>query len=136
MVLPTYCINENTPAVPAGESGGVAVFCPSPVRLSKGVPFALHGVFAVPKNEALEFPEHLLRAVVVLLRGPSPVTRSVGDGQLLFDDDLIEDGNLVRGYFNLDLFSFFGLAREPGRFWVCASIFRHISNVVTVESVR
>jgi hypothetical protein len=133
--FPTYGRIGGTPRIPPGEDGGIAICCPSPVRLGTGTAFALYGAFAVRGDEAGRFPGHLLQAAVVLLRGPMPVTRRVGEGQLLFEEDVVRDGDLVRGYFNLDLFSFFGLVREPNRYWVNASIFGHVSDVATVEIV-
>ena len=62
-----------------------------------------------------------------------PETRNVGFRQLLFDEDLVDAGESVSGYFNLDLFELFDLSKEPNRYWVNASIFQYVSNTVTVE---
>jgi hypothetical protein len=134
-VFPSFVVHANTPEAAFGKEGGIAIACPSPVRLGNRTPFALHGVFVLPGEEARAFSRHLLRGVVVLLRGPMPATRSVGEGQVLFDDDLIEKGGLVRGYFNIDMFTLFELIREPCHYWVSASILGQVSNIVGVEVV-
>jgi len=131
--FPSFSRNPNSPALPQGEDWGAAIYCPPIISLDQGEPFALHGALSVPKSEAVQFPGHLLQAAVVLLRGPMPATRSVGFRQLLFDEDLDDQGDLVRGWFNLDLFGLFDLIPAPNRYWVNVSIFQYVSNTVPVE---
>jgi hypothetical protein len=125
--LPRYRKHEKSPNV--GPAGGIAVYS-APV--ASGV-FAVHGAFAVPAARAARFPGHILNAAVLLLRGPYPATWSVGSGELLFADDATVDGGLIRGYFNVDLFDVFNLMLEPNLYRVSASIFEHISEIVSVE---
>jgi hypothetical protein len=127
--LPSYSPHPNTPIIEVGPTGGIAIASP---EVATDV-FAVHGAFAVPAERAGSFHGHLLRAAVLLLRGPYPATWSVGTGELLFSDDLVEDGSLVRGYFNLDLFEIFNLMTEPNMYRLSVSIFENVSNIVTVE---
>jgi len=131
--LPSFSRHPDTPSLPGGQEYGAAIHCPPVISLAIREPFVLHGTFTVPKDDALSFQEHTLQAAVVLLRGPMPETRNVGFRQLLFDEDLVDAGESVSGYFNLDLFELFDLSKEPNRYWVNASIFQYVSNTVTVE---
>ena len=133
--FPTFSRRAETPPLKAGPEGGIAIACPRIVHLGSSTVMPLYGVFLLPKREAGRFGPHLLNGVVILLRGPDPATRSAGDGRFLFEDDLVDEGERVRGHFNLDLFAHFGLPREPARYWVSASILRHVSEVVTVEAL-
>ena len=134
-IFPSFTRHSRTPPLAPGPEGGVAIASAPFVYLASAGAFPLHGVFLVPKKDAAQFAGHLQDAVVVLLRAPCPQTRGVGEGLLLFDDDLIDEGDWVRGYFNLDLFAHFGLEKEPGRYWISASILGRVSPVVTVEVV-
>lgn len=89
----------------------------------------------IPESEETKTNVHILQAVVVLLRGSSLASRQVGEGEVLFPNDVRRDNGLIFGHFNLDLFSHFNLARQPGNYWISASIFGHVSNIVSVEVV-
>jgi len=133
--FPIFTRHPDSPPLAPAREGGVAIASAPVLYLGSSTAFPLHGVFRVPKEDAGQFAGHLQDAVVVLLRGACRQTRSVGKGLLLFEDDLIDEGDWVRGYFNLDLFAHFGLEREPGRFWITASILGRVSPVVTVDVV-
>ncbi len=122
---------------PQFEPPGIAISCPAIVTLSKtDNVLPLYGSFAVPAKTASEFSRHLMQAAVILIRGPQPATLNVGREELLFGDDLVEEGEMVRGFFSLDLFDFFNLLQVPNRYHVSASIFQYISSVLTVDVVR
>jgi hypothetical protein len=132
--FPSYQRNENSPSIHP-ISGGIAIASVPVVKLRKAPVFPLFGSFTVPKKSASEFHGHLLQAVVILLRGPHPVTRNLGGGELLFEDDLLEEEERIHGFFNLDLFAFFNLVEAPNRYRVNVSIFQYLSNVLTVDVV-
>lgn len=131
--FPSFRRHARSLDLPAGAPGGIAIACPPRIYTATSSVLPLYGTLRVARAEAEGFCGHLLRAVTVLLRGPFPATVNVGDGQLLFDEDLADEGELKRAYFNLDLFSSFNLLRVPNRYWVSASIFQHVSNIVSVE---
>lgn len=132
---PNYRRNESSPGL--SRSGpGIAISCPPVVRLGTDPVFALHGSLEVPKKEAARFRGHLLQAVVILLRGPYPAVLNVGSSDLLFPDDLEEAGENIRGFFSLDLFDFFNLLQVPNSYFVSASIFRYLSDVMAVDVVK
>ena len=132
MDFPNYRKNENSPLL---SLPGIVVSSPKVVKLGGTPEFPLFGSFVLPKKEASEFPENLLQAVVVLIRGPNAAVRNVGNGELLFPDDLIEAGENVYGFFNLELFAFFNLMQVPNRYFVSASILNHVSDVLAIDVV-
>lgn len=132
--FPAYQRNENSPSMNPFSSG-IAITSVPVVELGKTPVFPLFGSFIVPKKSASEFHGHLLQAVIILLRGPNPTTRNLGKGELLFEDDLLEEGDGIRGFFNLDLFDFFNLLKTPNRYRVSASIFQYLSDVLTIDVV-
>ena len=127
--LPSYRLHNDTPDINVGPTGGIAIAAEPKVSDV----FPIHGAFAVPKARAEDFEGHLLKAVVLLVRGPYPASCNVGAGELLFADDLVEDGDWIRGYFNVDLFKLFNLMTEPNLYRVSASIFENVSEVISVE---
>lgn len=131
--FPSYHRHDLSPSLPAEAGAGIAIASSPTVSGRQGEPFPLFGTFRVPRTETATFQRHLLQAVVVLVRGPLPMTRNVGTNELLFAEDLLEEGDFVRGFFNFDLFHAFNLPRERNRFWVSASILRYVSNVLSVE---
>ena len=132
--FPGYKKNQNSPAI--GYSEGIAISSKPVIEIGNDATFPLYGSFSVSKKAASEFHPHLLRAVVILLRGPNPVTLNIGTGQILFNDDLINEGEYIRGFFNLDLFNFFSLAKVPSRYYVNASIFQYVSDVITINVIE
>lgn len=132
LTYPSYRMNEKSPVLDPAMPG-IAVSAPPVVEPGRGQAFELHGSFLVAREEVAWFTGNLLQAVVILLRGPQPATLNVGTGELLFPDDLVETGDFIQGFFHLDLFDFFNLVRVPNRYFVSASIFRHLSGVVTVD---
>jgi hypothetical protein len=126
--LPSYRACPQSPELPP-HSAGIAIAAPA--RVSRAFP--LYGAFAVPLESAAGFAGHLLNAAVVLIRGPYPAVWNVGAGELLFEDDLVEEGGLVFGYFNVDLLRVFNLVGDPNVYRLTASIFEYVSEVVTVE---
>lgn len=123
-------VDESPPAPPAG---GIALVAPSSVPESGVLP--VYGSFLIEKSVAAEFGRNALRAVVLLVRNPLPATLAVADGRLVFDDDLQDEGEHTRGFFNVELFDAFALEREQSRYWVSASIFGHTSDVVTIDVI-
>ena len=116
---------------PEVASPGIAIWAPSSIPSSGQ--FAVSGSFSVSSQEAVDFRGHLMKGVVLLVRGPYPQAINVDASRVLFDDDLREEGGFVRGFFNLDLFEHFGLVRDPNRYWLSASVLGHASNVLTIE---
>lgn len=133
MNFPSYRRCENSPVL---DHPGIALATPKVVVLGRAAVFPLFGSLVVPKKEALEFKGHLMRAVVVLIRGPYPATLNVGHDDLLFADDLVEEGETIRGFFNLNLFEFFDLIQVPNRYFVSVSLFHYLSDVSIVDVVE
>ena len=132
--FPNYQKIKNSPSIAFSE--GIAISSIPAIVNGEGEAFPLYGTFKVPEKIAEGFKGNLMNAVVVLIRGPNPATLNVGGGQLLFPDDLYTEGNNICGYFNMDLFEFFNLVKAPNRYYVSASIFQYVSNVLTVEVVE
>jgi hypothetical protein len=93
----------------------------------------LWGSFMVPRDEASDFTGHLMRAAVVLVRTPGPITIRPGGGQMLLADDLADEGELIRGHFAIDLFQTLGRPEEPVLLRLSATILGHLSNHVSIE---
>jgi len=127
-------MNDKTPPV-ASESGGIAIASVPQIVLSQNAVFPLYGSFVLAEKDAAKFEKHLLQAAVIVIRGPEPAVKNVGEGQLLFESDLRKSNGRISGCFNLDLFEFFNLARVPNRYHVSASIFQHVSEVLTIDVV-
>jgi len=127
-------MNDKTPPI-ASESGGIAIASVPQIVLSQNAVFPLYGSFSLAENDASKFEKHLFQAAVIVIRGPDPAAKNVGEGQLLFENDLRKSNDRISGCFNLDLFEFFNLARVPNRYLVSASIFQHVSEVLTVDVV-
>lgn len=132
--LPGFSRHVQSPAIHTTERPAIALSCPASVRGADGR-FPLYGSFAIPKACVAEVEGNLLRAVVIVIRGPFPASRSVGEGRILFKDDVAEDGESVYGFFNLNLFEEFNLMADPNLYWVNASILDWVSNVVTTRVV-
>lgn len=130
--LPSYTRNSASPFELLQSGEGIAIAAQPTIQPASFDCFPLYGVFRVSKEDAAFFSGNCFNAVVVLIRTPFPFTRSVGEDELLFEDDLIDEGATLLGYFNLDLFEFFSLPKEPATFLINASIFHHLSNIVSV----
>ena len=94
----------------------------------------LHGAFQVSNTTASELAaQPLQRALVVTLTaGVRFASFNLVGQQLTFPDDDQRDGGSVRGYFNTDLVSRFGLEPHEGCF-VLVSLGPHLSNVIEVQ---
>lgn len=132
--LPGFSRHSESPAIDTKQRPAIMVSCPEPVSGADGV-FPLYGSFVIPKVCAAEVDGNILRAVVVVVRGPFPASRSVGEGHFLFKDDFVEDSEWISGFFNLNLFDEFNLETDPNKYWVNASILNWVSNIVTTRVV-
>lgn len=132
--LPSFSRHAGSPAIDTTQGPAIAVRCAASVRGADGV-LPLYGSFAIPKVSAAAVDGNLLRAVVLVIRGPFPATRSVGAGRMLFKDDVQEAGDWIYGSFNLNLFDEFNLVQEPNTYWINASILDWVSSVVTTRVI-
>jgi len=112
---------------------GVAIALPERVPAAGRLP--LLGLFALERALLDEFAGPPHAAVGVLVRNPQPAVVNVAEGRLFFRDDVLEEDAFVRGYFNLDLFADFDLAREPALYRVSAFAPGCVSEVLSVEVV-
>ena len=119
----------------AGVKAQIEIVAPPIVEISGSSVFPLHGSFVIPETDEDKTSVHVLQAVVILIRGPSPASRQVGDGELLFPADVRRESGLIYGHFNLDLFEHFNLIREPNKYWVSASVFDNVSEIISIEVV-
>lgn len=133
--FPNYRPQAVSPIISSGVTAQIEIFSPSLVESGGASIFPLHGSFVVPEIEESKTTVHILQAVVVLIRGTYPASRQVGEGELLFPNDVRRENGLIFGHFNIDLFSHFNLLRQPNKYWISASLFNHVSNVITVEVV-
>lgn len=134
--FPNYFANADSPVLSADKSIDIAIDAPGKIKLSNETKFPLYGSFVLPEEMLNSFDFHIMQAVVIVIRGPFPASRQVGEDDLFFNDDIkIKEGK-VSGYFNLDLFEHFNLIQYPNTYWVSASLFGEVSNVVTVEVIR
>ena len=131
--LPNYCIQKASPVINAGVKAQIEIVAPSIVEASGSSVFPLHGSFVIPETDENKTSVHVLQNVVILIRGPHPASRQVGDGELLFPADVRRENGLIYGHFNLNLFEHFNLIREPNKYWISASVFNHVSTVISVE---
>jgi len=129
---PDFAPRAGSPDRALGNAVGIAIALPERHRPGSG-PLPVQGVFRLPKAEAAEVRGSCLNAVVVLVRQPIAGVCNPGQGALLFDDDLVDEGATVKGYFNLDLADVFDVSAQPGSYRVSASILHHLSEVHTVE---
>lgn len=132
--LPRFSRHAESPAITSAERPAIVLSCPALVHGADGL-FPLYGSFAIPKARTAEIDGNILRAVVVVIRGPFPTSRSVGEGHILFKDDVVEEGEWIYGFFNLNLFEEFNLMQDPNLYWVSASILDWVSNIVTTRVV-
>lgn len=135
MTLPNYRLQKASPVISSGVTAHIEIACPAVIESGESSLFPLHGSFVVPEIEESKTNVHILQAVVLLIRGNSPASRQVGEGEIFFPNDVRRESGSIFGHFNLDLFSHFKLARQPGKYWVSASLFNHVSNVISVEVV-
>lgn len=131
--LPSFGPRPESPDAALGSGPGIAVSVPETFRSGDTGPLPLCGVFRLPKAEAAAVDGNCLKAVVVVVRQPVAAVCNPAEGALLFDDDLVNEGETVRGYFNVDLARIVELRAAPGTYWVSASILHHLSDVHTVE---
>ena len=132
MKFPNYIKNENSPELNASEPG-ISIHSMPAVKLGEHSCFPVYGSFNIKKSLLYEFEGHVMEAVVILLRGPYPATKSVGYHQVFFKDDVNLYEDSIYGFFNIDLFSFFNLEEVPNRYFVNASIFNYVSQILTVD---
>ena len=96
----------------------------------------LAGICQCTQQESLNLPKTILHGVtVVLVYGQDhlPVSfQAIGDA-IVFDDDIIRIGDLLRGYFEIDLFKQSGSRPLAGTYFVSAASGPHLSNVVKIE---
>ena len=119
----------------AGVKAQIEIVTPPIVEISGSSVFPLHGSFVIPETDENKTSVHILQNVVILIRGPNPASRQVGDGELLFPADVRRESGLIYGHFNLDLFEHFNLIREPNKYWVSASVFDNVSEIISIEVV-
>lgn len=131
--LPNYRRQAASPVIREGATAQIEIFSPSIIEAGESSIFPLHGSFVIPETDENNTSVNILQAVVVLIRGPLPASRQVGDGEVLFPDDVRRADGLIYGHFNLDLFTHFNLIREPNKYWISASLFNRVSSVLTVE---
>ena len=131
--LPNYCIQKASPVIKAGVKAQIEIVAPSIVEASGSSVFPLHGSFVIPETDENKTSVHVLQNVAILIRGPFPASRQVGDGELLFPADVRRESGLIYGHFNLNLFEHFNLVREPNNYWISVSIFDNVSSVISVE---
>lgn len=129
---PDFTRQAGSPDRALGDGVGIAIAVPERHRVGGG-PLSVQGVFRIPKEEAEQVQGSCLNAVVVLVRQPIAGVCNPAEGSLLFEDDLVDEGATVRGYFGLDLAGVFDLKGQPGTYRVSASILHHLSDVHTVE---
>jgi len=129
---PDFASRAGSPDRALGQGVGIAIAVPESHRAGSG-PLTLQGVFRIPKDEAAQVRGSCLNAVVVLVRQPVAGVCNPGQGALLFDDDLVDEGATVKGYFNMDLADVFEMDAQPGVYRVSASILHHLSDVLAVE---
>lgn len=130
--LPSFHRRAESPDRALGAGTGIALAAPETVRAGGG-PMPLFGAFRLPKGEAEGVAGGCMNGVVVLVRQPVAWVGHPAGGALLFGDDLVDEGETVLGYFNVDLARMFGIGGQPGTYRVSAAILHHLSEVVTVE---
>jgi hypothetical protein len=129
---PSYQKNEFTPELDTSASGIVISSVPT-LYMSERKIFPLFGSFSIPKKLASDFQESLFQAVVILLRGPFPATQNIGVSEIFFEEDLLYEGENVIGHFNVDLFELFNLEKIPNRYYINASIFEFVSDIIETQ---
>jgi hypothetical protein len=129
---PDFAPRAGSPDRALGSAVGIAIALPEHHRPGSG-PLPVQGVFRLSKEEAAGVEGSCLNAVVVLVRQPIAGVCNPGQGALLFEDDLVDEGATVKGYFNLDLADVFDVATQPGTYRVSASILHHVSDIHRVE---
>lgn len=133
--LPNYYPQKASPLISAGVKAQIEIVAPPNVEASETSVFPLHGSFVLPESYEKMTSVHILQNVVILIRGPYPASRQVGDGELLFPTDVRRENGLIYGHFNLNLFEHFNLVREPNKYWISASVFDHVSEIISIEVV-
>jgi hypothetical protein len=118
------------------SASGIIISSVPTLYLSERKIFPIFGSFSVPQKLAADFQESLFQAVVILLRGPFPATQNLGVSEIFFEEDLLNEGENVIGYFNVDLFKLFNLEKIPNRYYINASIFEFISDIIEVQVVK
>ena len=128
---PTFVQLAQSPDALLLDNEGIVVGVPEPYRRGARS-LMVHGVFRLAKVDAALVDQHCLHGVVIVVRSPvGHIVQPAADA-LLFDDDLLDEGDTVRGYFNVDLGA--GIQRvQSSRIWVSASILHHVSPVVAVS---
>ena len=93
------------------------------------------GICQCAEEESLNMPKTILQDVtIVLVYGSEhmPISfQAIGDA-IVFDDDIRRIGNLLRGYFEIDVFEQSGLQSVIGTYFVSAAFSTYLSNVVKV----
>jgi hypothetical protein len=98
---PQATANKNTPPIPASLRG--IVFLVS--RKTLGGPAQIDGAFQIPFNEADAIGRPLHRALVCAVWSAGGYQDSIVPFRdaVLFPDDEIKDGNLLRGAFHFEI---------------------------------
>lgn len=135
-IFPNYTKNADSPVLVSDKNIDIVISAPEKIVLSNTSEFPLNGSFVLPEDMLNSFDFHIMQAVIIVVRGPFPASRQVGEDDLFFNDDVTVDDGKVIGYFNLDLFEHFNLIRYPNTYWISASLFGEVSNVITVDVLK
>lgn len=129
--LPHFRHRPTDPTLPPGAVG--VLVHSSGIEDAAGTPrWPLRGSFRVPRGDASEPQAILLRIVISItdLSSHEIQARPAFRDELLFPEDVREEGSLVAGDFHVDLLKLFDFDVPDETYFVGASIGEEVSSII------